>query len=276
MSVTLVTSFSKSGFTQYGRRMLESALLHLPKSIDLWVYVEEDPATLLQSGLDFSGRRVRMENLLAIPGGVKDFLAKHGNDPRKWGKVPGQEKINFRFACNKFAHKQFSVYHAAMNVETDLLYWADADTIFFADVPEEFFTEILPEPYYMCVLGRGTHYHPECGWFGLRVAHPFHKEFVSRYIDMLRTDSFLNEAQWHDSWLQWQVMKRMEHEGKIQVYNLSPGYAHAGHPWLVSPLARYADHMKGNRKNTGSSWKEDLTKSRPEEYWQTLPKRGQR
>lgn len=274
MSVTLCTSFSPLGWEQYARRMLESALRHLPKSVQLHLYIEEDPATLLQSGLDFSGRCVQVENLLTIPGGVKDFLARHGHDPRKWGKMPGREKVSFRWACNKFAHKQFAVYHAATNVETDLLYWVDADTFFFADVPEEFFAEILPKPYYICVLGRGLRYHPECGWFGLRTTHPYHREFISRYIDMLRTDAFLNETEWHDSWLQWQVMKRMESERKICVYNLSPGYSRAGHPWLASPLAQYADHMKGKRKKAGSSWKEDLTQSRPEAYWRNLPNRA--
>ena len=273
MSVTLVTSFSPHGFISYGHRMLESALLHLPKSVRLHVYIEENPLTLLQSDLDFSGRRVRVENLYAIPGGVKDFLAKHGNDPKKWGKVPGR-KDNFRWAICRFAHKMYAIFHASEHCKTDLLVWCDGDTNFFADVPESFFAETLPEPYYLNFLGRGTRYHPECGWFSMRTTHPRHTEFMQRYIDILRTGSFEREAEWHDSYLFGELVKQMTAEGKIATWNLSPLAIGPGHPWVKSPLAQFSDHCKGeSRKIAGHSLPKDLIDSpRVEPYWQGIRK----
>ena len=109
----------------------------------------------------------------------------------------------------------------------------------------------------------------------MRTAHPHHKEFMARYIDFCRKGTFEQEQEHHDSWLMGKLVERMEGEGKITSYNLSPYAKRGGHPWLESPLAQFADHMKGKlRKEAGHSFAKDMHGARLEPYWREI-QRGQ-
>jgi hypothetical protein len=266
-TVALVTCFDPPGFAQFGRRMLMSAAEHLPPNvITIRAYHNAcEPA--------WTHPRVTYVDNYAIPNGVKAFLDIHGKDPKKWGNDPRARdgKQNFRWACNRFAHKQFAFYHASQTVEADLLLWVDADVVFFDDVPEGFFDEVHPEEAYIAMLYRGEKYHGETGWWSVRTAHTFHREFLWRYVAFLAEGTFERETEWHDAHLQTVLVRKMVAEGKITMHNLSPGFEGGGHPWLVSPLARYADHLKGVRKQVGSSFREDLKVTRSEPYWQKVP-----
>lgn len=279
MSVTLVTSFSPTGFVAYARRMLESALLHLPKSVDLRIYIEEDSATLLQSGLDFTGRHVRVENLLAIPGGARDFLAKHGNDKSKCGYRANTFKYDFRHDAVKFCHKVFAITHCAreMSKETikaphTVLMWLDADSLFFDDVPEGWLESLLPAPFFLSYLGRPAYTHSDCSFMAFRLTHQHMPEFMARYVGMYTSGRFMQERESHDSFLFDISRREMEQEGKITSYNLST--EQKGHVFIASELGRYIDTLKGPRKKFGKSFQEDLVKPRPEPYWQQMPKRA--
>ena len=266
-TVTVVTSFSGIGFRDYGNKMLKSACQFLPTNVEIWAYYNGVKP-------EFHNDRVQFIDNYAIPNGVSDFLKRHGKDQRLWGKVPGQANENFRTAICKFSHKQYALYHASTVTVSDFLVYADADIIFFADVPESFFDDILPDPHYLAVLDRGPKYFPETGWFQLRTSHLYHKEFLERYIDFCRRDTFLEQREFHDAWLTGVLIQQMRSEGKISIANLCPGFDGSGHPWLQSELARYSDHAKGKlRKLTGRSFVEDVRGNRTEPYWKNLPSR---
>ena len=264
--ITIVTSFSNEGFVAYGNKMLKSACQFLPANVGIWAYYNGVKP-------EFHNDRVQFIDNYAIPNGVSDFLKRHGKDQRLWGKVPGQ-KDNFRYAANRFVHKLEALYHASTITSSDILIYLDADVVLFANVPETIFDELLPLPHYACVLDRGSRYHYETGFIGFRTAHSAHAEFMSRFVNYYRHDLFFKEKEWHDAWLCTILMNQMKNEGKISTFNLSPGYEGAGHPWLVSRLAEFSDHLKGaGRKTIGRSFVEDVRGNRTEPYWKNLPSR---
>lgn len=267
-SVTMVTSFSPEGWTSYAKRMLATAIQYLPKSISIKAYYNNIKPDFPES------ERIEFIDNYSIPRGVSEFISRHGNNQRLWGRIPGQEKENFRFSANRFIHKSEALYHASQNTQSNILTWIDSDVIFFSEVPESFFETSLPYPHYACFLDRGPRYHFETGFFSLRTKHPYHQEVMQRYIDYFRKDLFLKEAEYHDAWITSILIRQMVKERKITYYNLSPGYDGAGHPWLVSALAEFSDHVKGEkRKRVGKSFQEDLKISRSEPYWQRLSSR---
>lgn len=268
-SVTLVTSFSEIGWNQYAERMLKSAIEFLPPSIKIVAYYNHTKPNFRPEG------RIEFIDNYSIAGGVRDFIARHGDDPKKWGKVVGQ-KDNFRHNVNSFAHKSYALYDAAINTKSPLLVWCDSDVEFFAEVPESFFEESLPYPFFGAFLERGERYHIETGFYILRTNHLYYREFLNRFLDYYKKDRFLYEREYHDAWLMTQLVREMRRERKIATINLAPSFIPgAGHPWMMSRLAEFSDHKKGNlRKMAGKSFVEDLRGiKRPEPYWRSLPSR---
>lgn len=266
-SVTLVTSFAPESWGVYSKRMLQTALQYLPESVLIKAYYNKIKPEFPDNS------RIEFIDNYSILNGVSNFIDRHGKDQKLWGKVPGQ-KDNFRHNVNSFAHKSYAFYHAAQQIESGIVVWCDADVEFFSEMPLSFLDEILPYPYYACFLDRGEKYHFETGFYAVRTAHPYHQEFLERFIDFYRKDLFIREKEYHDAWLTTELVKKMRYEKKITIYNLCSGYDGSGHPWLVSRLAEFSDHKKGRRKIVGSSWQDDLKIPRLEPYWQNLPKRS--
>lgn len=266
-SVTLVTSFAPSGFRDYGKRMLETACEFLPSNVEIVAYYNTEKP-------EFHNSRAKFIDAYGIEGGVRDFTAKYSKIKRQCGYNPNWNRgeYNFRWDAVKFCHKNFAIEHCSRSCNSDFLVWLDADSVLFDYIPEEWFATLLPEPHYLSYLGRTAYSHTDCSYMQFRVNHPAHRKFMSRYVGIYKTGRFEQEREQHDSWLFDVVRKEMEQEGKITSFNLSK--EDKGHVFLSSELGRYADTLKGRRKDTGSSWREDLTIQRTESYWQNLPKRS--
>lgn len=267
-SVTVVTCFPEDAWETYAKRMLETAIVYLPLNVtEILAYHNSHQP-------DFHHPRIHFIDNYAILDGVSEFLKRHGDDPKKWGKMAG-EKDNFRTNVCAYAHKAYAFYDAALTTNTDFLCWIDSDVEFFAPIPETFFDDVLPKSYFASVLDRGERYHVETGFVVIDKRNPWWMEFFDRYIDFYKEDLFLGEREHHDAWLFTVLMRKMRKEKKVEFFNLSPGHEGAGHPWMASALAAYGDHKKGVlRKKAGKSFQEDLRIPRQENYWKNLPKRS--
>ena len=74
------------------------------------------------------------------------------------------------------------------------------------------------------------------------------------------------EIEWHDSYLYWQILKRVAPNEGYDIGIMTEGNV-APHVFINSDLGKYIDHMKGKRKIKGKSYKKDLYTVRTEEYW---------
>lgn len=275
-----VTTCHADGYEAYGRQMVESFDRHWPKSVPLYLYAEN-------FGPDLPSDRIIPRDLLAACPELVAFKERHKNNPTAHGKrarkrlqmtdVWQKRKIKLRLVdwglgyhwdAVRFSHKTFAIFDAAERCRADVLFWVDADTLMFADIPRDFLEEMIPLECMLSYLARPKF--SECGFVGYNLRHPAIRDFLAAFKALYTSDTLFKEAQYHDSWLFDVIRKRFEKKGH-KTYDIAQGLGlKAGHVFVNSPLGRYMDHMKGDRKLSGASNHADLVISRKERYWQDL------
>ena len=266
MSITVITTFNSKGYEQYGKRMIEGFAQYWPKEIPLKVYYEDLPED-----------RTQQENIVwvdykqTVPA-LFEYKERQKNNPHangiKVGKPLTTQK-SYLWDAVKFAHKSYCVSHEALNSSTDLVVWLDADVVTHSSVPYEFIESLHIPGQYVSYLGRQRIY-PECGFVLYNTKHPINSQFMNDWINLYAKDELFNLEEYHDSYLFWQLLKR--HNLESQSHNISKGHPHipGGHVFINSPLGKYMDHLKGERKVKGRSKKSDLYNTRKETYWKSL------
>ena len=229
----IVTSFSREGYEQYGKRFLESAG-NLPYRVT--VYSEDD--------LPIPHKKLDDPAHLA-------FLERCEPDPP-----------DYRFQARRFSYKTFAVLAAKGRGR---LIWLDADVKVFAKVPKDFLDGLLPKGMYTAYLGR-ERMHSECGFVIYDRDHQAHEKFMSEWRRLYETGQLFLLKEWHDSF----VYDHLRTTLKVPAVNISGPGKKSHHPFINSPLGKYMDHYKGNRKKLGRSSRGDLAWKRPEGYWNAL------
>ena len=258
---------SQSGYGQYGKRMIETFDKYWPQSIKLQVYYEWMP-----TNKTFSDRVEWIDINYACPK-LQEFKQRHNSNPHANGIKPGSDpngKYSYLWDAVKFAHKSYCVSHAALNANSDLVVWLDADVVTHSAIPEGFIESLLPKDHYCAYLGRQKIY-PECGFVIYDTRSVYNQQFMEDWQDMYRTDSLFNEIEYHDSYLFWILQKKYTARG-MQSFNISEGHPHipGGHVFINSPLGAYMDHLKGTRKITGRSKRTDIYRPHKNEYWDKI------
>ena len=249
----VVTTCHAEGWEQYGRRMVETFDRYWPAEVPLYLYAEEfEP--------DHFRPIVR-----ALPPWFVEFKARHAGSPRAHGR--GEGGYDFRHDCVRFAHKVAAVTDAALQLDAEVLIWADADTVTHAPVDTDWLTSLFPPGPYMAWLDRKHHFYPECGFYMLRCSHPRHRELMKRLQQLYETDAVFAVAQTHDSFVLQQLILEAERAELITVHSLSGDGREYEHPLVNGPLGARLDHLKGPRKMLGRSHQTDLVTARLEPYW---------
>ena len=131
-----VTSFSKEGYEQYGKRFLETYLEFVGKPLEVYTEGGFTP--------DIGHELITYRALEEAPG-FPEYL-QMASFPAAQGQIWG-EGYNYNFDTFKFCRKSFAQIDSAAR-DGGLLYWLDADIEFSADFE-------LPEfDGFMCYLGR--------------------------------------------------------------------------------------------------------------------------
>lgn len=241
--IRVCSGFHPAGFEQYGRRFLKTFHRHWPAQIDLRVYVEEP----------IDAPRDACRSLWDVPGAV-DFRDRHRENATVHGRepVPGwKEKerragYSFRWDAYKF-YKQILIPRKAAQdmADGDILVWLDADVVTYRDVPADLVPNLLGDTE-LCHLGREPK-HSEIGFWAVRLTDRsrFFLEEIARVYD---DDAFFVLPEWHSAYV-FDFVRRRSPE--LNVRNLTP--RGTGHVWFQSPLRRYMDHEKGQRKGRGSA-----------------------
>ena len=134
-----VTTFSKTGFDNYARKMLESCVENWPGK--LIAYTE--------SPMDFKHEKVEERDFFDIPH-VPAFYQYLQNVPLARGIINGG--YNYNYDAWKFTRKMFAQYDVLKDAN-EPVFWIDADVIVKKPVPVEFLEGIF-EGNALAFLGR--------------------------------------------------------------------------------------------------------------------------
>jgi hypothetical protein len=252
----VITTCHEAGWQQYGRRMVETFDQFWPADVPLYFYAEDfEP--------DHSRPVIRR-----LPAWLTEFKARHAENPRAHGLIAGT--YHTRQDCVRFAHKVAAVTDAALNLQAEILIWADADIVTHTPVNTDWLTSLFPQGPYIAWLDRTSRFfHPEGGFYMLRCDHPVHRELMTRWQQLYETDAVFELTDTDDCFSLQHVILAAEREGLIATHSLSGKARDHGHPLINGPLGARLDHLKGPRKELGRSQTSDLITPRSEEYWCT-------
>ncbi|GLQ32233.1 hypothetical protein [Litoribrevibacter albus] len=251
--ITLVTTFHKEGYEKYGRRMLQSFVEHAPQNINLVAYAEDFQPDFVSDRVTYIDLHKACQNLVT-------FKKKFGRFTEAKGIVFQNNKAvySYHFDAIRFSHKVYAVVHAAKHLDSDLMFWVDADVVAIKSIPEGFFEGLMAEDVYTCYLGR-EHMYTECGLVGYNLKHPENINFVQLMENIYNYGDLFLLEQWHDCMVYDAVRDHFFKQGKIKVNNLSAHLKKNMHPFINTELGEYMDHLKGPaRKENGASFDSDF------------------
>lgn len=247
----IVSSCSRNGFEEYGKRFIEGFLKYWPderltfyiEGQDKSALSEQYPSVVFHDLLEFHDFR-QFEKLIAAS---DPLFSGRFRDPHS-----GKETYNFRYDANKFFRKVFAVteYDLAEKIacgEREPFAWLDADIVFRKELPERFLTETLAD-HAIAYLGRSGMY-SETGFIAWDPRKNTHDDFMRLYRAVYLNGAFSMLTEWHDC----QVFDFVRVMLECKSRNLAKG-CDPNHPFVYSVLGNYMDHLKGpERKAAGKS-----------------------
>ncbi len=191
--------------------------------------------------------------------GWEKFIEQHRDDPRANGRaeVPGWKDkdrargYTFRFDAVRFAGQAFIPEAAAAELpDGEVLVWLDADVVAFKEIPVGFFDGLLGDTD-GAYLGRGAK-HSEIGYWSVRL-NSRTRLLLAVFADLYRReDRLFSLREWHSAFVWDEARRASKEHNDLRMRDLTPGGT--GHVWWSSPLCRYLDHLKGERrKESGKS-----------------------
>ena len=273
----VVSTCHAAGYEAYGREMVETFLEHWPVDVPLMLYHEgfQPPA---------SAGRIEPHDLVAECPDLASFKARHAANPRAHGRwrpwarlrvgalnlpLPVRtRKGRFRWDAVRFAHKTYAIFDAARRTDADALIWIDADTRFFAKVTAEELEALAPAHSAASCLRRRNY--SECGFVVYNLRHPETARLLAEFEAMYSQDLLFAEREFHDSYL-FDVVRKRAHARGAYIHDIAEGIGwRTSHVLINSRLGAFMDHMKGDRKDQGTSRADDLIVQRTEDYWQRV------
>jgi len=209
----LVTSLGKTGYDQYGERMLESLKKHskLPGRV-----YSEDEIT---------------------------FPHKKLHDVQGWESFYNDtahlEPKNYLFDARRFCHKVYAQLDAFDSGERYIV-WIDGDCVFTKDITKTFLKKLTKESFCAYLGRKGTY--TETGFLIFDTEHDDFPRFKSRYRELYDKRLIFRLPYWIDC-LAFDVSR----DG-LQARNLTPDVEGMVDVFSRSPLAPYIEHDKGARK----------------------------
>ena len=264
MKYTVITTFNADGYAKYGQRMIQTFLQNWP--VDLVVYAEgcminETAPNLETRDIDVVTELTAFkQQWLGVPKANGDVSADPVRSKRK------DSGKGFKWDAVRFAHKVYSIFHAAQNCRTEWLIWMDADMVCHSPMSTGKLTEFFPDSSDICFAGRSKKF-SECGLYGMHVVEPAVKTWLADFQHMYdhAEQGIFTLEEWHDSYVFDAVRKRHALRELNWTAHLQMG---EGHPLINCEWGAYIDHLKGARKSTGKSRPADLRVRRQEAYWQ--------
>ena len=189
MNFAAVTTFSPSGYEQYGKRFLESYVKFW--TVPICVYYEGQRP-------DFNHALITWVNL-DLDKDRAAFMGRHKDNTK-----------DYRFQIVRFAHKIWALTDPKRLAEVDAetIVWLDADIETISPVDEGFLSEVCPAGFCGSYLGRVDWHHSECGFVSYNrkfggVA------FLEELREIYKTDKILEFDEHHDSFIFSKIKKNL-------------------------------------------------------------------
>ena len=226
----VISTVHKAGFDEYGSKWL-AGIENWPKTTEFHLYTE---------GFDLDDSRVKSKRVESLERAEKFKKTYEHYKPLAW-----------RWDIVKFSNKVFAAYDSLYDYK-GLAVWLDADCNTFAKLPDGYVENLLPEGNYLAMFRR-IGWATETGFWVMDCGHPRHKQFMDTWIRWLEAGSFRSLEQWCDASTLDATARMFEKDELIDVNSLSVGYERIEHPMARADLAKYIDHVKGERKKIGYS-----------------------
>jgi hypothetical protein len=259
MKIIFITSFNEILFEKYAKTFLETFSKFSSEECKLFVYFEGNVGCLPSEGY----RNVEIFNLDSSDQKLfsrrfKRFLEANGKRVYSDNDNNLQIRYNYRFDAIRFSFKIFSLCQALGVVSDELFCWIDADVRVLRPFGYDAIKLMFPEPQQVAsYLGRTNFPKPiaysECGFLGFNGQNPKARSFLKHMLGVYMSGDVFTLPEWHDCMVFDAVRLAYLRKGD-EFKNLSGKFEVEQHPFVLSPLGEFFDHLKGpERKEQGKS-----------------------
>lgn len=253
--ITVGTSFSASGYEQYGRNFIMSFLSYWDPTINLIVAHEGGTPDIKDTRVSYIKLDETPEfKLFCETTTAPVYQGRHKRACDPWTSKSYDAGYNFRFDAHKFGKKILGMYRAYMASPRGYFVWVDADVVTFNSVAASFIHTLFVPGKAVTRLYRSPNYHSECGFIGFDTREHAARMLLYTLHNAYVKHGFVNMREWHDSY----IFDHLIDDLQVATYDLP--HTSKGHPFVNSCLGAYMDHLKGDkRKARGRSFTEDYT-----------------
>lgn len=234
MTELVVTSFSRSGEAQYGKRMVKTFRMHW--QCPLVVYIEGKTTC--------KGVGIRQVD------GLDGWRETHATLPDHNDDAGVFKPLGYLWNAKRFAVKPFIWLDAAKQMGSGVLTWLDGDTYSVDDVPPGWTTALLGRAD-VAYLGRGA-MHPETGYVGFRI--PEALTLLEWCCRAYQSGAFRQIASgWTDCHVLRAGLKALRVKSVDLTSHRLPVWSSRDDAMRLSPLGRYVVHLKGGQRKREAS-----------------------
>jgi hypothetical protein len=181
MKIAVVTTFHEEGLKKYAQKMIDSFCEQWPNEITLHIYPEKcnpmvrDHSHVTLTDLDsvavLTAFKEKWKNVPKANGDVtKDPVRSKRKDAGK----------GFKWHAVRFAHKVYSIFHCAAELDSDFLIWMDADIYCHSPISMQNIATMITPNMDLGYLGRKGKY-PECGLYAMNLKSDIIKNFLKEF-----------------------------------------------------------------------------------------------
>ncbi len=233
-----ITTLNKALFENYGRKTLASWSRVLDGPIFLYIDPKERE---FWNGLGLDMNIIDFNNdSLAVINRISDYEDGLGID-----------KSDFRFSSKRFSWKVMSIWQAAN--DDDSFTWIDADCI-LSDNFEVWWDQVYSKTHQISYFGRNyKKMHAETGlvYFNVRQSRCVIDHVFNAYSDL----DLYNFKEWHDAYIFTSFIR-----DRRDCYDISDKFnLRSSNPILELDRGVRISHLKGNRKQTGFTFKDYIS-----------------
>ena len=222
--------------------MIESFIEHWPKDCQLHVYWQEQEPEIIRDNIVY-------HELYKVQPQLKRWVDQH-KDPKYNGWREDRGQYVWKNDGVKFSHKVFAQTHRIKNSKANVLLYSDADTVYIAKPNLDYLREICPDDS-LCTFFDRPKLRDETGFYMHNPQHPKAKEWANRleeiylsgeiwtYAEDRAADQY-TMAYGRDSFKDCVQMDLLKYHKKLKLSKKSPV--------PNSPLGKFLDHLKGNKK----------------------------
>lgn len=260
---TFVSSFNIKLYREYARNFLSSWRECADSNINLYIFFEGEGIEEVQR--DFSSPNLHIAHIQSEL--LSNFHLKFGRFKEANGiqfNISSNDQVklgyNYRFDAIRFSFKAFALYRAVVELNVSgKIAWIDSDIVCRKNFADSDLIDIFPSVTYIAsFLGRDNFPKPnaysECGFVGYNLDNENSKEFLLEFIESYTTGDIFKLKEWHDCMAFDSLRLKYQSRGE-NFLNLSGDFVSNDHPFMLSKLGIYFDHLKGpERKKRGSSY----------------------